>query len=55
MLGSFRQLITGTLAGLTFALQKGRIVAASSIITGIAAVFSFGIGLLVRFFFDIEV
>lgn len=32
--------LTGTLAGLTFALQKGSIVAVSGIITGIAAAFS---------------
>jgi vacuolar iron transporter family protein len=32
--------LTGTLAGLTFALQKGSIVAISGIITGIAAAFS---------------
>lgn len=32
--------LTGTLAGLTFALQKGNIVAVSGIITGIAAAFS---------------
>ncbi len=32
--------LTGTLAGLTFALQKGNIVAISGIITGIAAAFS---------------
>jgi VIT1/CCC1 family predicted Fe2+/Mn2+ transporter len=32
--------LTGTLAGLTFALQKGRLVAVSGIITGIAAAFS---------------
>jgi vacuolar iron transporter family protein len=32
--------LTGTLAGLTFAIQKGSIVAISGIITGIAAAFS---------------
>jgi uncharacterized membrane protein YdjX (TVP38/TMEM64 family) len=32
--------LTGTLAGLTFALQRGSIVAISGIITGIAAAFS---------------
>ena len=32
--------LTGTLAGLTFALQRGSIVAVSGIITGIAAAFS---------------
>lgn len=32
--------LTGTLAGLTFALQRGRLVAVSGIITGIAAAFS---------------
>lgn len=32
--------LTGTLAGLTFALQRGNIVAVSGIITGIAAAFS---------------
>lgn len=32
--------LTGTLAGLTFALQNGKLVAASGLITGIAAAFS---------------